>query len=179
MGDHRFDNEELLTARLSLRRPTHEDADAILAVHIDPQTVVHNPGDALATRDEAVHLCQRWIDHWKHFGFGYWVVRSRDSQACHGFCGIKVMKFKDTTAINLFYRLGPSSWGDGIASEAATCVVTWAVEQVPHYPLIARVRPQNVASQRVAARAGLVRAEHLDSPGLDGDDWIFVSNWIQ
>jgi RimJ/RimL family protein N-acetyltransferase len=172
-------NEEMLTARLSLRRPTPGDVDAILAVHSDPRTVMHNPGDALATRDEAVGLCQRWMEHWQRFGFGYWVVCRRDSTACLGFCGIKVMQFKNTTILNLLYRFDPSSWGDGIASEAATAVVKWAAGQLPHHPVIARVRPENIASQRVAARAGLVRAEHLDGPGHDGHDWIFVSHWMQ
>jgi RimJ/RimL family protein N-acetyltransferase len=43
----------------------------------------------------------------------------------------------------------------------------------PGLPVIARVRPANVASARVAERAGLVRAEHLDTDGADGPDLIF------
>lgn len=61
-----------------------------------------------------------------------------------------------------------------MGGEAATAVVAWASRRHPEYPLIARVRPQNVASQRVAIRAGLVRAKHLDQPGEDGLDWIYV-----
>jgi ribosomal-protein-alanine N-acetyltransferase len=175
VGDHRFDHAELLTARLSLRRPETGDADAILTVHADPRAVAHNPGDALATRAEAAALCQRWTDHWERHGFGYWVVRRRGSPPVLGFCGLKVMRFRDTAVLNLFYRLAPSSWGDGIASEAVTAVVAWAAGHVPQYPLIARVRPRNIASQRVAVRAGLMRAAHLDGPGLDGDDWIFLA----
>ena len=39
------------------------------------------------------------------------------------------------------------------------------------------VRPGNVASAKVAVRAGLHRAEHLDTDGEDGLDWIFARNW--
>ncbi|BDM68443.1 hypothetical protein HEK616_19300 [Streptomyces nigrescens] len=46
---------------------------------------------------------------------------------------------------------------------------------MPDTPLIARVRPANVASQRVAVRAGLRRARHLDAEGYDGFDWIYVA----
>lgn len=42
--------------------------------------------------------------------------------------------------------------------------------------MIARVRPDNVVSQRVAVRAGLVRAERLDDEGFDGLDRIFIAN---
>jgi hypothetical protein len=34
-----------------------------------------------------------------------------------------------------------------------------------------------VASQKVAQRAGLTRAEHLDDDGEDGLDWLFVLRW--
>jgi [ribosomal protein S5]-alanine N-acetyltransferase len=75
-----------------------------------------------------------------------------------------------------FYRFTPSAWGRGLAGEAATAVTAWASRQIPDLPLIARVRPANVASQRVAIRAGLTRAEHLDTTGYDGLDWIFAAN---
>ena len=60
------------------------------------------------------------------------------------------------------------------AGEAATAVVYWATSTGTH-PVIARIRPDNVASQRVAVRAGLVRAEHLDDEGFDGPDQIFIA----
>jgi RimJ/RimL family protein N-acetyltransferase len=170
--------EDLLTARLSLRRPATADIDAILSVHRDPRAYAHNPSDALATRAEAVGLFERWDEHWHCFGFGYWVVRHRAAPDPLGFCGLKVMPFQERQTLNLFYRLDPASWGDGVAGEAATAVVAWAADRLPGYPIIARVRPGNVASQRVAARAGLVRTESLDDDhGYDGIDWIFVANW--
>jgi [ribosomal protein S5]-alanine N-acetyltransferase len=56
-------------------------------------------------------------------------------------------------------------------------VVRRARRGVPDHPVLARVRPANVASRRVALRAGLLRAPHLDGPGEDGHEWIFVSGW--
>jgi RimJ/RimL family protein N-acetyltransferase len=52
-------------------------------------------------------------------------------------------------------------------------VVGWAAER--RLSLVARIRPENLASQRVAIRAGLVRAEHLDGEGYDGFDWLYES----
>jgi [ribosomal protein S5]-alanine N-acetyltransferase len=170
--------EELLTVRLCLRRPAPGDVDAILAVHSDPRACLHNRSDALATREEAECLFERWDEHWRRFGFGYWVVRRRDSAVPLGFCGIKFAELAGNRVLNLFYRFAPSAWGDGVASEAASVVVAWAVASAPAYPVIARVRPGNLASQRVAARAGLARAEHLDGPGLDGPDWLYTSDGL-
>lgn len=163
---------KLTTARLSLRLPESSDIAAVLAIHADPAACAHNPADALSTWDEAEQLVGRWRDHWRHNGFGYWVVRRHGEDAVLGFCGVKVMALRGELVLNLFYRFDPGCWGDGIATEAATAVVRWAGGHGE--PVVARVRPANVASQRVAERAGLVRAEHLDDVGQDGLDWIFT-----
>lgn len=167
--------EQLQTPRLSLRRPTEADIDAIFAIHRDPETCLHNPSDALTRLDEAGELYRRWNDQWERCGYGYWVVRGHDSARQLGFCGIKPMELHGMKVLNLFYRFATPAWGRGYAGEAAGAVTAWASRHVPALPLIARVRPANIASQRVAARAGLSRAAHLDGPGYDGLDWIYAA----
>lgn len=172
------DNEELRTPRLSLRRPTRADIDTIYRVHSNPRACAHNPADALASRAEAEALYRRWNEHWHQHGFGYWTVHSHvPTDQPLGFCGIKLMQLHGRTILNLFYRLDPLAWGTRVATEAATAVVDWATAHLPDRPLIARVRPDNTASLKVAARAGLRRAPELDTAGEDGLDWIFMSNW--
>lgn len=178
MGVRQVDNEELLTARLSLRRPTPDDIDAIYRVHHDPDACAHNPADMLATRAGAEDLYRRWDRHWQDNGFGYWVIHPREAGDHHlslGFCGLKLMRLDGRQVLNLFYRLDPAAWGNGVATEAATAVVGWATAYHPDLPVIARVRPDNVASATVATRTGLHRAPHLDTAGEDGLDWIFTS----
>lgn len=180
MGGHRFDNEELLTQRLSLRRPTPADIDAIYRVHRDPKACAHNPSDMMATRAEAEDRYRQWNQHWQRHGLGYWVIHPRvagNHRASLGFCGLKLMRLDGLPVLNLFYRLDPAAWGDGVATEAATAVVDWATAYGPNHPIIARVRPDNVASATVATRAGLHRTPHLDTAGEDGLDWIFTRNW--
>jgi [ribosomal protein S5]-alanine N-acetyltransferase len=174
MGERRFDNEELVTARLSLRRPTAADIDDIYRIHRDPKACAHNPSDMLATRSDAEDLFGRWDGHWRRHGFGYWVIRELGGEGVLGFCGLKLMRLGEREVLNLFYRLDPPAWGDGVATEAATAVVAWAVADVPDRPVVARVRPDNIASARVAARAGLRRAEHLDTDGEDGLDRLYI-----
>ncbi|MGM1062098.1 GNAT family N-acetyltransferase [Saccharothrix sp. Mg75] len=60
---------ELGTARLVLRPPVPGDAAAVHAVHRDPRACEHNPSDALRTPEEAVALPERWLAHWRGFGF--------------------------------------------------------------------------------------------------------------
>lgn len=84
------------------------------------------------------------------------------------------MQLNESDVVNLFYRFDPAVWGSGLASEAASAVIAWAARNIPDRALIARIRPENVASQRVAIHAGLAHAGHLDTLGEDGVDWIFV-----
>ena len=180
MGDGPRGNEELLTSRLSLRRPTPADVDVILRIHRDPRACAHNPSDMIATRAEAEERYGNWDRHWQVHGFGYWVVHPREEGARRpvmGFCGFKVMRLADREILNLFYRLDPAVWGRGIATEAAMTVVDWVVTHGNGRPIVARVRPENVASATVAERAGLSRAEHLDTEGEDGLDRIYVRDW--
>ena len=167
---------DLRTRRLLLRRPALRDVDAILDVHRDPLACLHNPGDRLRTRSEALERLHHWTAHWDRHGFGYWTVLTAPASsppALVGFCGLKIMPLLGEPALNLFYRLAPTAWHQGYATEAAAAAVAWAAQHRPDLPLVARVRPGNLASQRVATRIGLHRAPHLDHGGEDGPDLLY------
>ncbi len=164
----------LRTNRLVLNRPVLADALVVYEINHDFRAVEHNPSDRLSSLHEAQALVQRWMEHWQQFGFGYWCVREVGSAAVIGFCGLKVVTFQGAEALNLLYRFSPPSWGRGIATEAASAVVDWTLAHEPQRPLLARVRPGNVASQRVALRVGRHRVPALDEDGEDGPDLLFM-----
>jgi len=95
-----------------------------------------------------------------------------------GFCGVKPMRLSGAPMLNLFYRFDPAARGRGFGTEAAIAVVGWVTRIRPEQKLIARIRPDNTASARVAANAGLVRAPELDAEGEDGPDdiWIYPTH---
>jgi ribosomal-protein-alanine N-acetyltransferase len=167
---------KISTARLEMRRPVPPDIDAILRIVGDPTASLHNPSDLLTSRSEAEELFGHWDREWETWGIGYLVIRRRDAAEPLGFCGVKLVEFHGTEVLNLYYRLAPSAWGEGIASEAATAVVTWAKTQKPDHNIIARVRPENHASAKVATKAGLHRAPTLDTEGEDGPDLVYATN---
>jgi [ribosomal protein S5]-alanine N-acetyltransferase len=157
---------------IRLRRPALADVDLILALHRDPLACAHNPSDMLATRAEAEERYRAWDAHWRDHGFGYWTV-CLDGRAV-GFCGVKVMRLKGEEVLNLFYRLDPAVWGRGVATRAVGEVMRWTAANRPGWTAVARIRPDNEASQRIAERAGLRRVEDLDDDGEDGLDWIYT-----
>jgi RimJ/RimL family protein N-acetyltransferase len=164
----------LRTDRLALTRPEPGDAAGILTIVSDPQAVHHNPSDALHTLPEVEQLVARWIDHWNRYGFGYWCVREINRDQVVGYCGLKVVSFRDDKWLNLIYRFSPAMWGSGIGSEAASAVVGWSDTNQPDHHILARIRPLNAASQRVALKAGLRRVPTMDEEGQDGLDLLFM-----
>lgn len=165
----------LRTPRLTLTPPTVVDAAQILAIVGDSRAVEHNPADRIDNLDEAEDLVKRWRVHWAQHGYGYWCIRADAGSDIIGYSGVKTVMFRGARALNLIYRLAPSAWGRGLATEAASAVVQWVTASLPGARIIARVRPANLASQRVAIKAGLQRAPEFDEPGEDGLDLLFTS----
>lgn len=162
------------TERLRLTRPVATDSAGVFAILGDPRTVEHNPSDRLADLGEADELVARWIRHWDEHGFGYWCVRESGSDRIIGYSGVKRMQIHERPVLNLVYRFVPEVWGRGFATEAASAVVSRTLVDRPGETVVARVRPDNLASQNVALKVGLRRDVSLDCQGEDGLDWAFT-----
>ena len=162
----------LRTDRLLLRRPTTADAPFVLALHADPQAIAHNPADALGDLAEAGSRLTLWSTQWQH-GLGYWIVEERAADRAIGVCGVKAADLHGQPSWNLLYRFLPEAWGRGYAREAARASLEAAAGVDASRPVIARIRPDNTASARVAEAIGLVRRPDLDLDGDDGRDEIW------
>lgn len=161
------------TPRLILRRLQPGDGPAMFKVHGDPETYRHSPAAPhpdLATSEEMLHQCMR---HWQTYGFGYWAVTLVQEETILGFGGVEYRAWQGREILNLYYRFTPAAWGHGYATETARTSVSLAREHLPWWPVIARTRPYNLASQRVAQRAGLSLW-----PAQEGEHLIFTSERI-
>jgi ribosomal-protein-alanine N-acetyltransferase len=166
--------DDVRTARLLLRRPADDDVPFVLALLSDPATTAHNPSDAVTEIDEARALVTRWQQQWS-VGSGYRVVVRRADEQPIGICGAKAVEMHGLPVWNLLYRFVPEAWGSGFAREAALAAVRSALAADPGRPVIARVRPANTASARVAAVIGLERRPDLDLMGDDGADEVWAT----
>ena len=161
------------TEQLLLRRPLAEDGPAMFKIHGDPATNQYNPAGPdpdIATSEEGL---RRWRDHWHLWGFGYWTVMLPPSEEVLGFGGVMRLTWRNQDVLNLYYRLTPGAWGQAYATEIARTAVTLAQAHLPAWPIVARTRAANIASQRTAERAGLVRR-----PNLDTEHLVFALGWL-
>lgn len=100
----------------------------------------------------------------------YRALEREDDGAAVGFVGVRRLAVAGRPVFNLYYRLAPSAWGGGIAGRHALAAVAEANRRWPDVPVIARMQPANVPSQRTARAAG------LDPVGHDGDGRIVFAD---
>ena len=168
---------------LRVRRPVPEDLDVVFAVHGDPRTNLHNPAGPDRDREASAARLQVWLDHWDQHGFGYWVIELLDQPGdarrprTVGFTGVQHAVWRDQPVLNLYCRYAADYWGRGYAAAGARHAVAWADQHHPTLPVLAYTTVDNLASQRTAAAAGLVRRPGLEIELNGLHAVVFVSHW--
>jgi RimJ/RimL family protein N-acetyltransferase len=159
------------TERLLLRRPTTADLAAHHRIHADPRTWTHRPELRLTGVEQSERQLVHWLDHWERHGYGYWSVERAGRVV--GFGGLMLLPQwrAPDDAVNLYYRFEPESWGNGYATETARAALDLAARELPGLLVVARIRPTNLVSTRVAERAGMTRRPDLD----DGEFLVYAS----
>ncbi|WP_439693534.1 GNAT family N-acetyltransferase [Curtobacterium sp. SP.BCo] len=144
--------QEIRTDRLLLTPLTPADIDDVHGVFSDARTWTHLPAGRHTVRASSVDLVQRKIGGRARHGLGSWAVRSA---ADHAFLGVGGVDMTAAEVWNLGYRLAPSAWGNGYATEIAHAAVHAAHDVAPEVPVTGRVLTNNPASAAVLERAGL------------------------
>ena len=79
----------------------------------------------------------------------------RSNQKLIGYCGFFLQTVDGVEELEIAYRLDPSSWGQGLATEAARAVRDHAFEELQIAHVISLIHPDNIASRRVAEKNGM------------------------
>jgi RimJ/RimL family protein N-acetyltransferase len=143
------------TDRLILRPPEDRDRDEIAAFNGDPRV-----GEWLAktlTRAESDAMVDRILAEIAERGFGFWAVERKADQAVIGLTGLLAMgaDLPPGPALEVGWRLAPSTWGQGYASEAARAAVAWGFANRDAPEIVAVTAVSNLASQAVMRRVGM------------------------
>jgi len=179
----------LETPRLLLREFLPEDADALALALSDPETMRYYP----APFDRAG--VEQWIARnrarYENEGVGLWALvlksTSGDAGTClhadslntagtrtgmsapHeliGDCGIIRQVVEGEVLYEIGYHLRRDFWGRGLATEAARACRDWGFQNLKVERLISLIRPENLASRRVAERNGMRVWKEVDWRGM-------------
>ena len=144
------------TARLSARPPKPDDASAALATYAsDPEVtryLVWKTHDCIKPLAEFFGLC---AGNWeKDDGQLAWLLFLKETRTLIGSIGLE---FEPGGRVSFGYVLGKKFWGQGLAAEALTFLVEWALAQPEIFRAYAYCDMENPASVRVMEKAGMVR----------------------
>ena len=146
--------EILQTPRLSLREFVPEDVSALAAILCDPETMRYYP----VSFDHAAVV--DWISRnrarYANDGYGLWaMILNSTGGELIGDCGLVRQTVDGTNEIEIGYHVRRDQWGRGYASEAARACRDYGFANLKVDKLISLIRPENIASRRVAERNGM------------------------
>ena len=136
------------------------NADPRVMEHF-PATLGHSQSDELIAKIEA---------GFEERGFGLWALEIIASGEFVGFTGLSVPAFEArfTPAVEVGWRLAPSAWGSGYASEAGQESLRFGFEDLGLEEIVSFTSAGNARSRAVMERLGMRRdsADDFDHPQI-------------
>lgn len=150
-----------------------DDATALAPLFADAE--VMRFGDGPQSPEWVQAWLRRVLQSYARRGYGPWAVVEKGSGELIGYCGL--FDFPDVNGrpeIEIGYRLARAYWGRGYATEAVSAARDYAFGVLGLTRLIALIDPGNVASIRVAEKAGLRHVAEVMLPGYTYPDRVYA-----
>jgi RimJ/RimL family protein N-acetyltransferase len=151
---------EIETARLRLRRFTLDDLDDFASICSDPDVMKYIGAGKPVSREalEPIYL-SGYIKYWEKHGFGRFAVIHKEYGELIGYCGLRLFNYPGLEMFDntpeIVFLLKRTSWGMGIATEAARASLRYGFEQLKFARIVGITRRENLAAQRVLERIGM------------------------
>ena len=158
---------ERQTRRLLARRPGPEDR-ALYHAHLTRPEVerwLRPPPLPPFTAQVIDELAAGDRTHWEDHDFGPWILIERASGAFAGRGGLAWTTVEGAVEVELPWSIEPCLQGNGLATEAGAAAVELA-RDLGFEEVVALVLPANLASRRVAEKAGFELEDEVMHAGL-------------
>ena len=156
---------EIETARLRLRQFTLEDLDSFAAICSDPEVMKYIGAGKSVSKEEARPHLSGYIDYWEKHGLGRFAVTHKEHGELIGYCGFRLFRYPGLRLFankpEIVFLLKKTSWGKGLAAEAARACLRYGFEQKKYPQFVAITRGENTASQRVLERIGMKQGKSV------------------
>ncbi|MBV1866311.1 MAG: GNAT family N-acetyltransferase [Marinosulfonomonas sp.] len=150
------------TTRLILRPFNEGDLAAFSKINADPEVMRYFPAPYDA--GQTAEMLIRFADKQERFGYAFSAVERKSDGVLLGMAGLSRLEdgapFAPCTEIG--WRLTPSVWGKGYASEAALAWISHGFTALGIDKIYSYTPRLNLPSEKVMRRIGMRRAEALD-----------------
>jgi RimJ/RimL family protein N-acetyltransferase len=143
---------KIVTKRLILRGFEEDDLDAYAEMCGDSEVMCYIGTGQILSRSESWRNMAMMLGHWQLRGYGMWAVEERQSGEMIGRVGC--WQPEGWIGLEVGWTIRRGFWGQGFATEAGKRTVAYAFEELQQTHVISLIRPENIASQRVAEKLG-------------------------
>lgn len=142
------------TARLYLREMNEHDY-ASLCKMLQNENVMYAYAHAFDDAEAHAWLNNQ-INQYKNDGFGLWAVILKKTGEMIGQCGITKQDYNNMQVLEIGYLFQQEFWHKGFATEAAAGCKEYAFKKLHAPEVFSIIRDNNIASQNVALRNGMI-----------------------
>src|SRR6187402_1554593 len=150
----------LETERLTLRRVTAADTDAVFIMRSDPDVMRYIPRPMAETKEDALAVINMVEDFLEKNEKINWAIEWKESKQMVGMIGYVNLK-PDHARAEIRYSLARTWHRKGIMYEALLCVMKYGFEQMQLHSIEAIIDAENVASGKLLEAAGFRQEAHF------------------
>jgi [ribosomal protein S5]-alanine N-acetyltransferase len=143
----------LQTPRLHLRPFAETDLDEMSALMANADFMRFSLG--VFSREQTAGFLEKVQARDRSGLPSQFAVILRGDERLIGYCGFFLQTVDDVEELEIGYRLDPSYWRRGLATEAARAVRDHAFDDLELSRVISLIHPDNIASRRVAEKNGM------------------------
>ncbi|KTD00928.1 GNAT family N-acetyltransferase [Fluoribacter gormanii] len=164
----------LETPRLLLRAWSDDDIAPFFSMNQDPKVMEYIAN--FWTMDMVTSFIARMNAQLAEKSYTLWAVEEKSTHQFMGFIGLNspVWEAHFTPCVEIGWRLASSFWGKGYATEGAQAVLNYAFKTLKLKEVVAFTVPDNLRSQRVMEKLGMIRDRNGDflHPKIDPVNYL-------
>ena len=152
------------TSHLILRPIQKNDTDRLHEMYCNPAVMKYIYDGNTFTKEKTIERVDECLLHWKNNGFGVYMLIEKSTQLTAGYCVLRYFVNEHPYLdgeIEIGYILDEPFWGKGYATEAVRACIQHGFEKHYFKKILATILPDNIASQKVVEKAGMIFTRDL------------------
>lgn len=148
-----------------LREMQLHDLDFVAVMLAHPEVMQFWP--KTYSRAEAEAWIRRQQERYAEHGYGLWLAVDRVTDVPVGQVGVVTSHVEDADEPALSYLIHRPFWRRGYATEAAAACRDYVFDRLDRPWVVTLIRPENVPSQGVATKLGMVPGRSIPYKGFE------------
>lgn len=157
------------TERMILRDWKDSDASSFIEMNQDEKVMRYFP--KTLSGEESLSSLNTMKEHFEKWDYGFFAVELKSTGEFIGFNGLYHPTFKShfTPCVEIGWRLVPSVWRQGLASEGAKSILDYARDTIKLSEVYSFTTQSNLPSYKVMEKIGMKHVGNFMHPNLEPD----------